>query len=72
MKFSEIGGLSEIEADRGTNCGFEGRPGAEEGAEKMPRGPKSVPQRLKPHCKQSSFGTAEAVPLSETDFFNTL
>jgi hypothetical protein len=27
-----------------------------------------VPQRLKPHYEQSTCGTAEAVPLSKTDF----
>jgi len=27
---------------------------------------------LKPHCKQSISGTAEAVPLNNTDFFSTL
>jgi hypothetical protein len=27
---------------------------------------KNVPQRLKPRCKQSTIGTAEAVPLSKT------
>src|SRR5437868_11384402 len=46
-------------------------PGAKEGAEKVPREIKNVPQRLKPRCKQSAFGTAEAVPLSKTDFFST-
>jgi hypothetical protein len=53
---------------------IEGRhtPGAKEGAEKVPRAIKSVPQRLKPRCEQSTFGTAEAVPLSKTDFFSTL
>ena len=29
-----------------------------------------VPQRLKPRCQESSCGTAEAVPLSKTGFFN--
>jgi outer membrane lipoprotein carrier protein len=33
---------------------------------------KSVPQRLKPHYEQSTCGTAEAVPLSKTDFFSSL
>jgi hypothetical protein len=28
--------------------------------------PKSVPQRLKPQCRGSFFGTGEPVPLSET------
>jgi hypothetical protein len=32
---------------------------------------KNVPQRLKPRREQSTFGTAEAVPLSKTDFFST-
>jgi hypothetical protein len=31
-----------------------------------------VPQRLKPHCKENTYGTAEGVPLSKTDFFSTL
>jgi len=43
--------------------------GAKEGAEKVASWRKDVPQRLKPHCKQGSCGTAEAVPLSKTDFF---
>ena len=47
------------------------RPGLKRVAEKVPREIKNVPQRLKPHCKQSAFGTAEAVPLSKTDFFST-
>jgi hypothetical protein len=42
--------------------------GFKKGAEKVPRERKSVPQRLKPRRKQNSFGTAEAVPLSKTDF----
>jgi hypothetical protein len=29
---------------------------------------KSVPQRLKPRYERSTCGTAEAVPLSKTDF----
>ena len=29
----------------------------------------NVPQGLKPYCKQITSGTAEAVPLSKTDFF---
>jgi len=37
-------------------------------AEKVSRETKSVPQRLKPRCDQSTCGTAEAVPLSKTDF----
>jgi hypothetical protein len=51
---------------------MKGRPGAKEGAEKVLHETKSVPQRLKPHCEQSICGTAEAVPLSKTDFFSTL
>jgi hypothetical protein len=38
----------------------------------MARETESVPQRLKPHYEQNICGTAEAVPLSKTDFFNTL
>jgi hypothetical protein len=41
---------------------------AKEGPEKSIRGEKSVPQRLKPHRKCATCGTAEAVPLSKTDF----
>jgi hypothetical protein len=41
--------------------------GTEEGAEVL-RETKDVPQRLKPHGEQSTCGTAEAVPLSKTDF----
>jgi hypothetical protein len=41
---------------------------ASEGDEKVAPQTKSVPQRLKPHCKENTFGTAEAVPLSKTDF----
>ena len=48
------------------------RPKALEGAEKVASWRKSVPQRLKPHCKCVTCGTAEAVPLSKTDFFSTL
>jgi hypothetical protein len=33
-------------------------------------GSRNVPQRLKPRCDQVLFGTAEAVPLSKTDFFD--
>jgi hypothetical protein len=29
-------------------------------------GPQRVPQRLKPHSKRLSYGTAEAVPLNKT------
>jgi hypothetical protein len=32
----------------------------------------AVPQRLKPHCQSSTCGTAEAVPLSKTGYFNEL
>jgi hypothetical protein len=32
----------------------------------------NVPQRLKPFCDYSGYGTAEAVPLSKTEYFNTL
>jgi len=31
-----------------------------------------VPQRLKPRPWQDTYGTAEAVPLSETEFFRVL
>ena len=48
----------------------EPKAGAEEGAEKVVLQTKSVPQRLKPHCKENIYGTAEAVPLSETDFLS--
>jgi hypothetical protein len=41
---------------------------AEEGAEKVAHEANSRPQRLKPHCQQNACGTAEAVPLSKTDF----
>jgi hypothetical protein len=37
------------------------------GAEK-----RTLPQGLKPHYKQRTSGSAEAVPLSKTDFFSTL
>jgi hypothetical protein len=33
---------------------------------------KGVPQRLKPHCKDIPYGTAEAVPLIKTESFNKL
>jgi hypothetical protein len=42
--------------------------GCRRDAEKVPPQTKSVPQRLKPRRQQSSYGTAEAVPLSKTDF----
>jgi hypothetical protein len=32
----------------------------------------SVPQRLKPRCKHSTYGTAEAVPLSKIADFNKI
>jgi hypothetical protein len=41
-------------------------------SEKVPSETESVPQGLKPHCKQNTCGTAEAVPLSETGFFRSL
>ena len=28
----------------------------------------TLPQRLKPECKYSDYGTAEAVPLSKTEY----
>jgi hypothetical protein len=40
--------------------------GAKEVTETVIARMKGVPQRLKPHCKCSTFGTAEAVPLSKT------
>ncbi len=43
-----------------------------EGAEKVVAATKGVPQRLKPCSKGCTYGTAKAVPLSETDFFSTL
>jgi hypothetical protein len=49
------------------DCSYERRFGVKEVVEKLPRERKGVPQRLKPHCEQSSCGTAEAVPLSKTD-----
>jgi hypothetical protein len=33
---------------------------------------KPVPQRLKPRCIGTTYGTAEAVPLSKTEYFNNL
>jgi hypothetical protein len=33
---------------------------------------KNVPQGLKPQCKQSTFGTAEAAPFSKAGFFRGL
>ena len=49
----------------------ENRSGLSEDAEKVPCEIKSVPQRLKPRCEQSTCGTAEAVPLSKTGFFSS-
>jgi hypothetical protein len=42
-------------------------PGAKEAAEKVVFEHKSVPQRLKPRCKCSAYGTDESVPLSKTE-----
>jgi len=41
---------------------------AEEGAEKVIAAKKNVPQRLKPHFLCSTYGTAEAVPLTKQGF----
>jgi len=46
--------------------------GLPEAAEKVALWRRSVPQRLKPHCKQGSCGTGKPVHLSKTDFFSTL
>src|SRR5258708_38458031 len=40
--------------------------------EKIENKAKTVPQRLKPDCKCGTYGTAEAVPLSKTEYFNKL
>jgi hypothetical protein len=40
--------------------------------EKVENKAKTVPQRLKPDCKCGTYGTAEAVPLSKTEYFNKL
>jgi hypothetical protein len=40
----------------------------EQVGKKLPHGEKSVPQRLKPHCKQSC-GTGKPVPLNKAKFF---
>jgi len=53
------------------NCAAPAFAGAE-AAEKVVAKLKSVPQRLKPQSKCSTYGTAEAVPLSKTAFFSTL
>jgi len=45
--------------------GFDVR--AEEGAEKVAVWRESVPQRLKPDCKGSTYGTDKSVPLSKTE-----
>jgi hypothetical protein len=45
---------------------------AKEGAEKAAIRRKGVPQGLKPRCKECIYGTAEAVPLSATEFFRSL
>jgi hypothetical protein len=45
---------------------------AKQAAEKVPSETESVPQGLKPHCKQNTCGTAKAVLLSETGFFRRL
>ena len=42
---------------------------AEEGAEKVPREIKNVPQRLKPRCKQSASGTAQSRALKQNGLF---
>ena len=39
---------------------------------KKENGRQSAPQRLKPHSKGSGYGTAEAVPLSKTEYVNKL
>jgi len=43
-------------------------PGRKRGAEKVFVQLKTFPQRLKPRSKLSNSGTAEAVPLSKTEF----
>jgi hypothetical protein len=40
--------------------------------EKVENKAKTAPQRLKPDCKCGTYGTAEAVPLSKTEYFNKL
>jgi hypothetical protein len=64
------GGIPRERASKGESAALEGVSEAEESAEKVPAKTKSVPQRLKPPCEQSTFGTAEAVPLSKADFFS--
>jgi hypothetical protein len=39
-----------------------------EAAEKVRLQRRTVPQRLKPRCKKSTYGTAEAVPLTKQEF----
>ena len=56
----------EGEKERFSSCKLE------EGAEKVCGTRKGRPQRLKPYCKDSAYGTAEAVPLSKADFFSIL
>ena len=41
---------------------------AGQAAEKVVLVPRIVPQRLKPRCEHYICGTAEAVPLSKTEF----
>ena len=45
---------------------------AEQLAEKRPGGDKSIPQRLKPDKFRIRYGTAEAVPLQNAEFFRKL
>jgi hypothetical protein len=46
--------------------------GAKQAAGKVRLQGRTVPQRLKPRCKQETYGTAEAVPLTKRDFFRSL
>jgi hypothetical protein len=39
-----------------------------EGAEKVPGDLASAPQRLKPYCRGSAYGTDKSVPLTFCDF----
>jgi hypothetical protein len=53
---------------RGSALALRGRtPGAEETAEKVAARTKCRPQRLKPCCKCSTYGTGKPVPLSTTE-----
>ena len=62
-------GLDSFFADTVDGSWGCGGGGLSEGAEKfIPMGEKRT-QRLKPHCRYVACGTAEAVPLSEADFF---